>query len=206
MAAVVGDQPGLSRAGMGMFTPGSPFASDAGMAVLNGKRDITRAKRLIAEAGYKGEKIVLMSPEIPESHAMAEVANATFQQLGLNVDFQQMDWGTLSARQRSKDPAVMAGWSCYCVGWAGLWPANPGSNIPLNGVKSNPKMEALKASWFDTPDLASQKKLAEQMQLLGLEEPPFIPLGQYFIPYAFRSGMSGFVGGPITALWNVRKG
>src|SRR5580658_16627 len=80
MAAVVGDQPGLSRAGTGMFTPGSPFASDAGMAVLNGKRDIDLAKRLVAESGYKGEKIVLMSPEIPESHAMAEITNATFRE------------------------------------------------------------------------------------------------------------------------------
>ena len=31
MQAVVGDLPDLSRTGMGMFTPGSPFASDAGM-------------------------------------------------------------------------------------------------------------------------------------------------------------------------------
>jgi peptide/nickel transport system substrate-binding protein len=67
-------------------------------------------------------------------------------------------------------------------------------------------MEELRTAWFDAPDLASQKKLADQMQLLGFEEPPFIPLGQYFIPYAYRTGMSGFVNAPITALWNVRKG
>jgi peptide/nickel transport system substrate-binding protein len=206
MDAVVDDQPELFHVGIGLFTPGSPFASDAGMSVLNARRDITLAKRLVAESGYKGEKIVLMAPEIPEYRAMAEVTNATLLQLGLNVDFQSMDWGTLSARQRSTDPAVMAGWSCYCVGWAGLWPSNPGSNIPLNGVKANPKMDALKTSWFDAPDLPSQKHLAEQMQLLGFEEPPFIPLGQYFIPYAYRAGMSGFVGAPITAMWNVRKG
>jgi len=205
MAAVVGDLPELSLTGMGMFTPGSPFASDAGMQVLNGPRDLALAKRLIAESGYNGEKIVLMAPEIPEYRAMAEVTNATFAQLGLNVDFQSMDWGTLSSRQRSTDPAVMAGWSCYCVGWAGLWPSNPGSNIPLNGVKANPKMEALKANWFDAPDLKAQQSLAGQMQLLSFQEPPFIPLGQYFIPYAYRAGMSGFVGAPITAMWNVRK-
>src|SRR6185312_15131242 len=115
MQSVVGDLPGLSRSGMGMFTPGSPFASDAGMAVLNGKRDPAQAKRLIAESGYKGEKIVLMVPELPESHAMAEITRALFQDLGLNVDYQTMDWGTLSARARSTDPAVRAGWSCYCV-------------------------------------------------------------------------------------------
>jgi peptide/nickel transport system substrate-binding protein len=100
---------------------------------------------------------------------------------------------------------VRAGWSCYCVGWAGLWPANPGSNIPLSGVKPNPKMEALRDAWFDAPDIALQKHLADQMQVLGLEDPPFLPLGQYFIPYAYRTGLTGFVDAPITALWNVRK-
>lgn len=205
MDAVVGDQPGLSRAGMGAFTPGSPFASDAGMSILNGPRDIPLAKRLVSESGYKGEKVVLMVPDIPESRAMAEVTRDVFTQIGLNVDFQAMDWGTLSARQRSTDPAVRAGWSCFCVGWAGLWPAVPGSNIPLNGVVPNPKMDALKTSWFEAAELSEQKKVAEQMQLLAFEEPPFIPLGQYFIPYAFRTGMSGFVKAPITTLWNVRK-
>jgi peptide/nickel transport system substrate-binding protein len=205
MAAVVGDLPGLSHTGMGAFTPGSPFASNVGMDILNGKRDPALAKKLIAESGYKGEKIVLMVPELPESHAMAEVTRALFVQLGLNVDYQAMDWGTLSSRARSTDPAVRAGWSCYCVGWAGLWPANPGSNIPLSGVKSNPKMEALRAAWFDAPDFPAQKAIADQIQQLAFEEPPFIPLGQYFIPYAHRTELTGFVGAPITALWNVRR-
>jgi len=205
MAAIVGDQTELGRSGMGMFTPGSPFASDAGMEVITGKRDLALAKRLIAESGYKGEKVVVMAPEIPEYRAMSEVAYARFQQVGLNAELQSMDWGTLSARQRSTDPAVMAGWSCFGVGWAGLWPTNPGSNIPLAGVKPNPKMEALKARWFDATDVAEQKRLAADMQVLGFQEPPFLPLGQYFIPYAYREGMSGFVGAPITAMWNVRK-
>jgi peptide/nickel transport system substrate-binding protein len=205
MQAVLGDLPGLSHSGMGMFTPGSPFASDAGMDIITGKRDVALAKRLVAESGYKGEKVVIMVPEIPEMRAMAEITRALFQELGLNVDYQAMDWGTLSARARSTDPAVRAGWSCYCVGWAGLWPAVPGSNIPLAGVKPNPRMEELRTAWFDAPDLPAQKKLAEQMQLVGFEDPPFLPLGQYFIPYAYRSDLTGFVRAPITALWNVRR-
>ena len=31
------------------------------------------------------------------------------------------------------------------------------------------------------------------------------PPGQYFIPYAYRSNLTGFVRSPITALWNVRR-
>lgn len=205
MQAIVGDLPNAARTGMGMFTPGSPSASSAGMEILTGKRDLTEAKRLIAASGYAGEKIVLMSPEIAEFHAIAEVTRGLFQQLGLNVETQAMDWGTLSSRARSTDPAVRAGWACYGVGWAGLWPSNPGSNVPLSGVKPNPRIEALRDAWFDAPDVAAQKAVAEKIQVLALEEPPFIPLGQYFIPYAHRSDVSGFVPAPITAMWNVRK-
>jgi peptide/nickel transport system substrate-binding protein len=206
MQAIVGDLPGAARTGMGVFTPGSPSATTAGMEILTGRRDLTASKRMIAESGYAGEKIVLMAPEIPESHAMAEVARSLFQQLGLNVEYQAMDWGTLSSRARSTDPTVRAGWSCYGVGWAGLWPSNPGSNVPLSAVKPNPKIEALRDAWFDAPDVAAQKSIAAQIQVLALQEPPFIPLGQYFIPYAHRKEVTGFVGAPITALWNVRKG
>jgi peptide/nickel transport system substrate-binding protein len=206
MQAIVGDLPGAARTGMGMFTPGSPSASGAGMDILTGKRDPAEAKRLIAASGYAGEKIVLMAPELPESHAIAEVTRALFQQLGLNVEYQAMDWGTLSTRARSTDPAVRAGWGCYGVGWAGLWPSNPGSNVPLSAVKPNPRIEALRDSWFDAPDLTTQQSIAAQIQVLALQEPPFIPLGQYFIPYAHRKELTGFVAAPITALWNVRKG
>jgi peptide/nickel transport system substrate-binding protein len=205
MQAIVGDLPGAAHTGMGMFTPGSPFASNAGMEILTGERDLAVSKRLIAESGYAGQKIVLMTPELPESRAMAEIARALFQQLGLNVEYQAMDWGTLSSRARSTDPTVRAGWTCYGVGWAGLWPSNPGSDVPLSAVKPNPKIEALRDAWFNAPDLPAQQAIAAQIQLLALQQPPFIPLGQYFIPYAHRKELTGFVSAPITALWNVRK-
>lgn len=91
------------------------------------------------------------------------------------------------------------------MGWAGLWPSNPASNISLSGVKPNPAMESLRSQWFETPDFPAQRQLAERMQVLGLQDPPFIPLGQYFIPYAYRTGLTGFVRTPITAMWNVRR-
>jgi peptide/nickel transport system substrate-binding protein len=42
------------------FTCGTPMASDAGAEALTGKRDFDMSKKLIAEAGYKGEKIVVL--------------------------------------------------------------------------------------------------------------------------------------------------
>ncbi|MCC6716410.1 MAG: ABC transporter substrate-binding protein [Acetobacteraceae bacterium] len=207
MQAIVGDEAALSRTGVGMFTPGSPFASAAGMTVLTGKRDLAHARKLIQDSGYKGEKIVQVVPaELPAPNAMAEVARALFKELGLNIDYQAMDWGTMIGRIQSKDPNVVKGWNVYCISWAGLWPSNPGSHIPLYGSTPNPRMDALRDAWFDAPDLAAQQKVTADMQLLGLREPPYIPIGQYFIPHAFRTGLTGFVKAANTVLWGVKKG
>src|SRR6202011_2531766 len=42
------------------FTCGTPMANNVGAEALTGKRDFDRAKKLIAEAGYHGEKIVVL--------------------------------------------------------------------------------------------------------------------------------------------------
>src|SRR6185437_4345922 len=42
------------------FTCGIPLSSEVGAAPLKGKRDFDKAKELIKEAGYKGEKIVII--------------------------------------------------------------------------------------------------------------------------------------------------
>ena len=207
MQAIVGDATDLSRNNVGMFTPGSPFASAEGMAGLTGKRDLDLARRLIKESGYAGEKIIQIVPaELPAPNAMGEVARALFKELGLNLEYQSMDWGTMIGRIQSKDPNVLKNWNVYCIAWAGLWPSNPGSHIPLYGSDPNPKMEALRDAWFDAPDLAAQQKVTTEMQLLGFQEPPYIPIGQYFIPQAYRNGLSGFVKAANTVLWGVKKG
>ena len=43
------------------LTCGTPLASTAGSEALTGKRDLEKAKALVREAGYRGEKIVLMT-------------------------------------------------------------------------------------------------------------------------------------------------
>jgi peptide/nickel transport system substrate-binding protein len=67
---------------------------------LKGKRDIEKAKALIKEAGYKGERIVLITAtDQPIVNAQAQVVTEELRQLGLNVDLQAMDWGTLINRR-----------------------------------------------------------------------------------------------------------
>lgn len=204
--SVVGDQAELMRTGVGTFLPSSPYASNVGMEAINGPRSLDKARQLIKESGYNGELIVQMVPtELPTANAYGMVTNALLKQLGLNVRLDATDWGTLLSRWNAKENTGAGAWNVFAVGWAGLWITNPGSHLPLHGHKPNPKMEALTEQWFDAPDLPAQKAVCEQMQLLAFEEPPFIPVGQYFVPQAHRDSVTDIVRAPVTAFWNVKK-
>jgi hypothetical protein len=62
LAAIMGPDSPLTQAGVGVFTPGTPLASDEAMEKINGPRDFDAAKKLVAESGYKGERAVVMAP------------------------------------------------------------------------------------------------------------------------------------------------
>ena len=211
---MLGDQAQALSHKSGVFTPGSPYASTAGLDVLLGKRDLAKAKQMVAESGYKGEPIVLMSPsDQPQLQAMAQVVDAFYKSLGLNSQYTSMDWGTLVSRRASHEPSSKGGWNSFCTTWTGLAVSNPGSSYPLRGNgnggwfgwPTDPKMEALRDAWFQAPDLAAQKKVCDQIQLLAFQNVPFIPTGQWFLPTAYRKNLTGFVRSDFMLFWGVKR-
>ena len=127
MQAVAGEDPAMWRAGVGIFSPLSAFANDAGMEVLNGPRDLGKVKRDLAAAGYNGEKIVFLVPtDLPAINAMSEVAAEVFHKLDMNLDYQALDWATVAQRLLSQAPLDKGGWSLnanYAPGYAAMSPA-----------------------------------------------------------------------------------
>src|SRR5262249_9595 len=56
------------------------------------KQDLQKARQLMQEAGYKGEKIVVMAPsDIPSINAASLTTAAMLRKIGVNVDLQVMD-------------------------------------------------------------------------------------------------------------------
>lgn len=214
ITAVFGDlAPKYGRADAGFFTAGSPFASDVGLSVLRGKRDMALARKLVAESGYKGEEIVLMSPSDQANlQAMCQVAFAMMKDMGLNVTYTSMDWGTLITRRGNKEPSAKGGWDMFITTWGGLSVSTPGNSQPMRGNgldgwfgwATSPKMEALRDQWFDAPDLPAQQKLAQQMQLLALEEVPFVPTGMFFTPTGYRDTITGLQKSGTSLMWGVK--
>ncbi|WP_428490662.1 ABC transporter substrate-binding protein [Rhodopila sp.] len=213
MDAVLGDQQSLGQTA-GFFIDGSPMASDVDMNKINGKRNLPLAKKMVAESGYKGEPIVLMSPsDQAQLSAMAQVTDAFYKSIGLNSKYTSMDWGTLVSRRASHAPSDKGGWNSFCTTWGGLQVSNPGGNFPLRGNgnggwfgwPTDPKMEALRDKWFDTPDLAGQQTVCRDMQRLAFQNLPFFPTGQWFTPTGHRDDLTGFVKAGVMLFWGVKR-
>lgn len=213
MDAVLGDQQSLGRTA-GFFIPGSPMASDVDMDKITGKRDLALAEKLVAESGYKGEPIVLMSPsDQPQLTAMAQVTDAFYKSIGLNSQYTSMDWGTLVSRRASHAPSSKGGWNSFCTTWGGLEVSNPGSNFPLRGNgnggwfgwPTDDKMEALRDKWFDAPDLSTQQAVCRDMQRLAFQDLPFFPTGQWFTPTGHRDNLTGFVKAGVMLFWGLKR-
>ena len=216
MQAVLGDEINNygGKGGAGFFIPGSPLASTVDMQILNGKRDMALAKKLVAESGYKGEPVTLMSPsDQPQLTALAQVTDAMFKQLGINSQYTVMDWGTLVSRRAKHETPNQGGWNSFCTTWGGLSVSNPGAHFPLRGNGKDgwfgwpvdPQMEAYREKWFEAPDLAAQKAVCDDMQRLAFKNVPFYPLGQWFTPTGFRKNLTGHVRAGLIVFWGVKR-
>ena len=212
LTAVVGDDPAFKHVPAGFFTPGTAMASDAGMEALTSPRDLPAAQKALAAAGYKGETVVVLAPtDFPSLKALADVGADLMQRLGMKVDYQAMDWGSVVQRRTSKAPPGQGGWSVFHTFWDGLDLLNPATNVMLRGNGSaaspgwpnNPDIEALRDQWLVATDEPEQKRIAAEIQTHAFQDVPYIPLGQNFITTAYR-GLSGVLDG-FVIFWNVRK-
>ncbi len=174
-------------------------------------RDLARASAAVAAAGYRGERVVVLgASDIASSRATSDVGQDLLKRLGLNVDYQTSDWGTIVQRRAKMDPVEAGGWSVYHTYWSGLDQFTPATHAFLRGNgrgagpgwPSSPALEALRAQWFAAPDLAAQQAVAAQMQLQAFADVPYIPLGQHLPSTAFRSRVQGVLKG-LPVFWNV---
>ena len=143
MAAVAGDDTAAYRTDLGYFPPGTPLASDAGMAALTSPRDFDKVKRELAAAGYKGERIVVMvASDFPTLGALGNVGADMLRRCGMNVDQQTTDWGTIIQRRASKAPLDKGGWSVFFSTFTGIDMAKPGDQ-PGHARQRRPKLVRL---------------------------------------------------------------
>ncbi|MGH7030744.1 MAG: ABC transporter substrate-binding protein, partial [Stellaceae bacterium] len=213
MAAVAGDKKYWNTC-YSFYSCEGPMATEAGAGPLEGPRDLAKAKELIKEAGYHGEKIVLLDPtDFPTIHALAQVTNDLLRRLGINVEMQAMDWGTLVSRRASKAPIDQGGWNIFLTTFPGIAILDPAVNAPLrsNGAASwpgwpdDPIIGKLRREWIFAPDEAKRKTIAANLQREAFKSVPYIPTGEFSGREAFHTNLTGVDIGPAMFLWSVAK-
>jgi peptide/nickel transport system substrate-binding protein len=198
MTAVAGAEPSLIKTDVGLFVPGTPMASTLGVEITRGPKDFDKIKKDLASAGYQGERVVVLAAStIPTIYAEAQVATDVMQRIGMNIDLQTMEWGSVVARRASREPIDKGGWNIFYTYLGGMGNISPGPDIAIRasgadawfGWPTDPKMEALRTAWFDAPDLEVQQKICRDMQEEFWQNPLYVPLGMYDQPTAFRSAL-----------------
>ncbi len=212
MQAVVGNNASFDEH-VGVFSPGSECASDAGMAILDGDHDPAAIRRELEAAGYKGERVVYLAVnDVPRINAIAEVGADMLRKIGMNVDEVSADWGTVVQRSVNRKPPDQGGWHVFQAFSGGYDMSNPGSNQILrangagayNGWPDSPKLEALRDEWLFATDPAAQKAIARRIQEQALQDVPFLPLGSYYQPTAYRANLDGMLKG-LVLFTNLRR-
>lgn len=214
MDAVSGTDTANYRTDAGVFTPGTEMASDAGMDVLTGPRDVAASKRMPRDTGSRAQRMRLIGPsDFPAIEAMTEVAADLFRRLDFDVDYAVSDWGTVVQRRNSRAPVEQGGWSALVTTLASADASDPAAH-PLvrgNGLAgiwgwpTIPRLEQLRDAWFDSPTLATQKEICADIQRTVLDEVAFIPLGAYYPHTATRRDLIGRVPG-FAIFWNIQRG
>lgn len=217
LQAITGAEPSLGLKCGAILLCGSAMGSEAGADALLSKAPkaerMANAKKLFAEAGYKGEPIILLDPsDNPSLHAAAVVLGSLMREAGLNVDQQTMEWGALVTR-RAKKEAPPVGWNIFQTS-GGAGEANPAfSTIQTAncdkgwfGWPCDEAMEKLRTDWATAKSFDARKAIAEQIQRRAMETVPWIPYGQWVQPVAYSDKLKGLLLVPETAVfWNVEK-
>lgn len=196
-----------------MFQCGSGNGIEVGSEPYR-QPNVERARALLREAGYNGEKIVVMQPtDRQQYNAATMVLIQNLRRAGVNVDVQAMDWSTLLSRRAKRDAPDQGGYHLFVTTHGGPDTAAPVSNSWFNSRcdRANPgwacdmELDAMVAEWAREPDPAKRGGTLERIHRRAWETLPYIPFGQYTQPIAVRSNIHGVLAAGIPVYWNIEK-
>jgi len=213
MRAVAGN-PKFWRTCGAYFMCGAPLETDAGATAFQ-TQNLEKAKQLMKEAGYDGRPIVLMDPtDSPSSHNASLVTAQLLRKIGVKVQVQAMDWGTLVSRRAEKKAPEEGGWHMFHTSWIAPDVFNPVVNMGVSGGcmdkawfgwPCDERLEKLRSAWARATDPAEQKRLVTELQLAAYDSVPYVLTGQFMGLRAYRKNVKGVIAAPVPFFWSVSK-
>jgi peptide/nickel transport system substrate-binding protein len=212
-AALAGGEPSLMRAGVGFYPPGLPDATAAGLDSVRPPLSDAAARQALADAGYRGERIVQISPaDYPNVKVANEVLADLLKRIGINLDYVSMDWASMTQRVINKGAPEASGFHIHALNVPSLSVASPlvnsrirGTGAEESGWYTSAAYEKLRGAWLLATDAAEQARLDAALQIECMETVPLVPAGVTLQPAAWRADLDGVLSG-VPKFWNVRRG
>jgi peptide/nickel transport system substrate-binding protein len=185
---------------------GTPLETSAGSEVAH--FSIEDAKAELKKTNYKGEPVVIMEiGNSPTSLNAALVLVDAMRKAGFTVEEQTMDWGTLLARRVKKE-----GWSIFAVYSNGVDMSSPlthfyaGANcIDYPGWSCDARVTPLLKAFTKAETLEQRKSIAAEIQRLDYDSVPSVMWGQFSVPTAYSTRLTGLIQSSFPIFWEVDK-
>lgn len=192
-----------------IYTCNSPSFVAPTHPALN-ERGTDRARALLREAGYNGERLIFLHPT--DSVLLSPIAAVAQQQLrraGFNVEEFASDWATVAARRLRREPGA---WAAIPLVWPGVDLFSP---IVFAGTAFNCReypgwfcdapMRDLMQAYVASPDGDRRRQLAQEIQFRFHENVNFVVAGQMSVPGAHRAELTDVVPFAFPIPWGVRR-
>jgi peptide/nickel transport system substrate-binding protein len=211
---------GLAREATGPYKPGTwPYNPN----VRTYPYDVTKARALLAEAGWKemngdgvlvknGQpfKIELLSAQgSDEGRKVAEIIQAAFKDLGVQVEIRVIEWAALLKeyiKKRNFEAVILAWGITPDPDQFDIWHSSKTSPDELNRIGyANPEVDDLLEKGRSTCIEAERKKYYDRLQEVLAEDQPIVFL--YFrdgLPVV-SSRVRGIVPAPIGIMYNFNE-
>ncbi|BDG59529.1 ABC transporter substrate-binding protein [Caldinitratiruptor microaerophilus] len=203
MAAAIGPQE-FWRLDPGLQFQEQVYHSTAGAEYYN-QNSPEKARRLLQEAGYAGQPVILLTTkDYDYMYKAALVTKSHLEAAGFKVDLQVYDWPSLVERRARKDA-----WDMFFTGI--LFSADP-SQIPFIGARgawpgwwTSERVQHLMKEFNAATDTAQRKAVFDRIQQAFYEEAPMIKYGDAFEQVVLSRKVQGYVNRFDIAFWNVWK-
>jgi peptide/nickel transport system substrate-binding protein len=200
---------GNYRLNIGFQYPNQASYTEAGKETYN-QHDAALAKKYLAEAGYKGEPVVLLTnKDYASMYNAALVMAEQLKAVGVNAQMRVLDWP--SAVQTGHNPN--GGWNYYFTGWASetaLGPLGVMQDLTPPNILFRPRdpngIAELNGAYVDMTQKVDPKERQEawvRVQTIVLDRAYALPFGSVTKIQAVRSNVQGFTPFRIPRMSNV---